>query len=347
MNLADVGEVNVVIEADTDNTNEDDGAGLHLLQDGGAVGVKIGFLDTTLYGNAGNTFSIGRRYASTDYPETLTINTANGNVGIGTTGPTQSLHVMAKDDSNPIRIERTDNAAQTIGVSMYPSGALSAVNPAWGYGVDNGSTMFGIYTWDGAVTGRRLVITASGDVGIGTTVPGYKLDVQGGDINASGSVRAAGVALTSDIRYKQDIEPINNALEKILNLKGVYYNWRTEEFPQKQFTHRHQLGVIAQDVEAQFPELVDTNAEGYKSVNYPALVAPLIESIKTLYRGLTQTQQQQKNQARDVASLKTAVVQKADRVELELLKAKTQKLEQENADLKTRLHKIEKMLHSK
>jgi Chaperone of endosialidase len=96
-------------------------------------------------------------------------------------------------------------------------------------------------------------------------------------------VRAAGVALTSDVRFKRDIEPIENALDKILNIRGVSYNWRTDEFPQKHFNDRHRIGVIAQGVETQFPEVVDTNKNGVKSVNYPALVAPVIEAIKTLY----------------------------------------------------------------
>lgn len=130
----------------------------------------------------------------------------------------------------------------------------------------------------------RMIIEDNGNIGIGTSGPaGYKLDVQGGDINASGSVRSAGVALTSDLRFKKDIEPLEESLAKILNLRGVSYNWRKDEFPSRNFTDRHQIGVIAQEVEKQFPELVDTDKNGFKSVNYPALVAPIIEAIRELF----------------------------------------------------------------
>lgn len=179
---------------------------------------------------------------------------------------------------------------------------------------------------------------------IGTTAPGYKLDVQGGDINASGSVRAAGVALTSDIRYKEDIAPLENVIEKILKVRGVSYKWKNDEFPEKHFNDRQQIGVIAQEVERQFPEVVDTNKDGFKSVNYPALVAPLIEAVKTLYNNLLGIKATQLAQARQIAS-------KADKEEIRALKeenirikADNAKIKSENAEIKSRLEKIEKML---
>lgn len=194
---------------------------------------------------------------------------------------------------------------------------------------------------------------------MGTSNPSYKLDIQGGDINASGSVRSAGISLTSDIRYKRDIEPLDHALEKILNIRGVSYHWRTEEFPQKHFNDRHQVGVIAQEVEQQFPEVVDTTKDGYKSVNYPALIAPLIEAFKTLYSRLTGLENLQTHQERKIANVESS---KADKTEIEALRAEKdkqiadlnaknneleQKLKQQEAETKVRFDKIEKMLKLK
>lgn len=187
---------------------------------------------------------------------------------------------------------------------------------------------------------ERMRIDHNGNVGIGTTSPSYKLDVQGGDINASGSVRAAGVALTSDIRYKENIAPLENVLEKILKIRGVSYNWKAEEFPEKHFNERRQVGVIAQEVERQFPEVVDTNKDGFKSVNYPALVAPLIEAVRALYNDLFGVKAIQLAQTRQIAS-------KADKEEIKALKEENIRIKSENAEIKLRLEKIEKMLKAR
>ena len=138
-----------------------------------------------------------------------------------------------------------------------------------------------------------------------------------GDINASGNVHAGSVVLNSDLRFKRNVQVLDGALAKILKLRGVRYNWRTEEFPDRGFNSKNQVGVIAQEVEAEFPELVDTAADGYKAVNYPALVSPLIESTKELYDKIATRQD------------------RADRAE------------RENAELKARLDRIEAALKTK
>ena len=62
---------------------------------------------------------------------------------------------------------------------------------------------------------------------------------------------------------------------------AVYYDWRTQEFPDRNFSKEKQIGVIAQEVEKEFPELVETNGDGYKSVDYTKLTPILIEAVKT------------------------------------------------------------------
>ena len=90
---------------------------------------------------------------------------------------------------------------------------------------------------------------------------------------------------TSDIRYKKNIETIDNALEKVQSLKGVTFDWdndafkETEHSKKPEFTERA-TGVIAQDVEKVLPEAVRENEDGFKNVAYGNMVGLLIEAIK-------------------------------------------------------------------
>jgi hypothetical protein len=79
---------------------------------------------------------------------------------------------------------------------------------------------------------------------------------------------------SSDINLKDNVETIENAYDKVSNLRGVNFNWKD--------SGKYSMGVIAQEVEEIIPEVVSTNEEGSKSVNYQAMVGVLIEAVKTL-----------------------------------------------------------------
>ena len=86
------GDVIVRVEADPDNSGEDDNVWLYLIQDGDRTGMKMGFLDATTYAQNGNLFTLMRRIGTVDYPD-FVINTWTGDVGILTTAPTAVLSV--------------------------------------------------------------------------------------------------------------------------------------------------------------------------------------------------------------------------------------------------------------
>ena len=87
-------------------------------------------------------------------------------------------------------------------------------------------------------------------------------------------MRANAYYYNSDARYKANIAVLTSPLEKLLSLHGYsYYNKLSE---------KNDVGVIAQEVEKVFPELVQTDTQGYKTVAYANLVAPLIEAVKEL-----------------------------------------------------------------
>lgn len=79
----------------------------------------------------------------------------------------------------------------------------------------------------------------------------------------------------SDKNLKKNIQTLSGALDKIEELRGVTYEWKDSSKGSGL-----QIGVIAQEVEQVFPELVNTDKQGMKAVNYAALVAPLIEAVK-------------------------------------------------------------------
>jgi hypothetical protein len=96
-----------------------------------------------------------------------------------------------------------------------------------------------------------------------------------------GAIEATAFNYVSDQRLKKEIRPLENSLDKITQLEGVNFKWKK---PANEKLAGEQVGFIAQQVEKVFPELVLTKEDGYKSVQYSALVSPLVESVKSLKR---------------------------------------------------------------
>lgn len=121
---------------------------------------------------------------------------------------------------------------------------------------------------------RIQIDSTTGNVGIGMKPTGTFI------LEINGNLKTAGITETSDLRWKKDVKTLSNSLEKVGQLRGVSYNWRKDEFPDKNFDNKEQIGLIAQEVEKIYPQLVDTDALGFKSVQYSKVVALLIEALK-------------------------------------------------------------------
>ena len=102
-------------------------------------------------------------------------------------------------------------------------------------------------------------------------------NISGSQIEASGDVIAFG---SSDRRLKDNIQPIENPLEKMDKIGGYTFDWNEKQDAYK----GHDVGVIAQEIEEILPELVTTRGTGYKAVKYEKIVPLLIESIKELQK---------------------------------------------------------------
>ena len=107
-------------------------------------------------------------------------------------------------------------------------------------------------------------------------IGGWSASANRWQLDMSGNMTAAGtVTANSDIRLKENIEIIPNALEKVSQIRGVTFTRNDQEDKEK----RH-AGVIAQEVEKVLPEVVMEDNDGVKSVAYGNLVSLLIEAIK-------------------------------------------------------------------
>jgi hypothetical protein len=99
----------------------------------------------------------------------------------------------------------------------------------------------------------------------------------GGNICASGTIGAC-----SDARYKTDITQLEGALARLELIRGVNFNWRTDEFPDKHFRTDRDFGFIAQELKEVVPQVVTLGKDGYYSVDYGRLTPLLVEAVKEL-----------------------------------------------------------------
>ena len=124
----------------------------------------------------------------------------------------------------------------------------------------------------------KMTLKADGKVGIGREDPSEKLDIKGGN----GRVESTYSWLTSsDQRLKKNISTLEGSLEKISRLRGVRFDSKEAVYADKG-SGKH-IGVIAQELEKEYPELVvGDETTGYKAVAYDKLTAVLIEAVKEM-----------------------------------------------------------------
>jgi len=182
------------------------------------------------------------------------------NVGIGTISPGVKLDVQSDGSSDGFRVTSADGSQLFRVRETSGGGCETFVSDADG---NTGVLLRG--TGDSYFTG--------GYVGIGATGPTNILTVQ--FMSSTDPVADAWTTYSSR-RWKENIQPLHGSLEKVLQLKGVSFDWREGG--------KHDIGLIAEEVGAVIPEAVvyEDNGVDASAVDYGRLTPALIEAIKEL-----------------------------------------------------------------
>ena len=240
----------------------------------------------------------------TGNPSGATSLSGNTAIAIDSNG-NQYLEFRTRSDSAGIMqgILFTDNGRNAfIGFKEYTGAAANTYGESVHFAIidfsasDAGSGFWWGTTTDpqNGVTSPKMFLRGNGNLNVGYgSDQGYKLAVNG-TIYASGDVIAY-----SDVSVKTNFRPIKNALNRLTKSRGIVYD-RTDTH------HKDNIGFIAQELEVEFPELINTNADGTKGVKYQNMVAVLTEAVK-------EQQTQIESQKSEIEELKDLVKQLINR----------------------------------
>lgn len=230
----------------------------------GEYNIFIGYdIEGTSSGQS-NTLNIGNLLFGNGVDGTGTT-ISSGNIGIGNNDPYYKLDVagdmqLRKASGN---VKLYIDAAANSGNSAIEFQEGNAFRGSVGYNMDDDYLFF--YE-DGNV------VVKNGNLGVGTTSPAYRLQV--GSSGDGSTARANAWNTFSDRTLKKDLSIIDQPLNKVNQISGYYYYWKEGE------DESRQVGIVAQEVEEILPEIVSTDPEGIKSVDYAKLTPLLIEAIK-------------------------------------------------------------------
>ncbi|MBX3379981.1 MAG: tail fiber domain-containing protein [Phycisphaeraceae bacterium] len=198
---------------------------------------------------------------------------STGRVGIGG-APQYPLHVVSSGFP-AAQVESANQFGTWFNVNNTSAGGLfwRMISTGSGNGEGAGKLLLG---WSTAATSTGTVMTLqnNGNVGIGTTFPAQKLTV-------NGNVLANNVAVPSSIRFKDHVVPMDDALESLLRIEGVRFDWKPEYAKERGFVS--DVGFVAEDVAKVFPEIVFKDADGNViGMDYSRVTAVAVEAIKQL-----------------------------------------------------------------
>ena len=213
---------------------------------------------------------------------TFYVDATNNKVGIGTSSPSATLDLgiggnqIKVTEENVTEVYIAGSGVRLKNIFAGDGWARSILKYQDSSGVDyfglggfGDGQSFNYIFLGPAFNNNYQVWKSNGDVGIGTTSPSYKLEV-------NGSVAGVGAYNNlSDVNWKKNIQDITYGLDKILKLKPITFNWLNEDYGD-----RINIGFIAQEVEEIIPNMVTTAEDGTKSLAITDLIPVLTKAIQ-------------------------------------------------------------------
>ena len=246
---------------------------------GGNRHIQVGSANAATVNLDANVFTIEGNNASniTTSSGVLTVGGAGGVVINSTSGV---INLGNESVSGAINIGTA--GGRTIQIGNNASTAINLDANSFSIDANNASninTSSGVLTIGGV--GGVAINSTSGEINIGNESVTGAINIGTSNtariitIGATNttSVTAYNFTVASDLMLKTNVTPLSSTLDKVLQLEGYKYNWKNSE------NNTTQIGLIAQEVEKQFPELVIQNTN-FKSVNYLGMIAVLINAMK-------------------------------------------------------------------
>ena len=241
------------------------------------VGSESGFSNTTGYSNTFIGSAAGRKNATGGYNVFLgrqagnNVLDGNWNTFIGTSAGAN----ISNGEKNVVI------GADAMGANLYAGNGTGSSNIIIGYQAghsahNSSSNIFIGHQAGFKETGSNLLYIANSEDETPLVYGNFSTNL----FRINGDVEANKVTQVSDIRLKQNITGLEHALDNLDLIDGVYFDWVKNENTGLQLSGGRQVGVIAQDLEKVYPELVTTNDKGYKTVDYMKLTPVLLEAIK-------------------------------------------------------------------
>ena len=203
--------------------------------------------------------------------------TVDGRIGIGTVSPSTILDLEGVNPHLSLNTITASGGYETA-IDMQENGS-----DRWRMGYNTGSNYLYFYNPGGAGTAMVLRDT-TGYVGIGTASPANRLELPN-TASAAGTGRAFAWTIYSSRKWKKNIMPIDNPLEKVKKLRGVYFDWKSND--------KHDMGMIAEEVAEIIPEVAAVSEDGsdVQSLDYSRLVSLLIEAVKEQDQKITKLEE--------------------------------------------------------